>query len=310
MSSNAAFPFSNAVFTAFDLETTGLFPGAHRIVEIGAVSFGADGVLGSFQILVNPQTPMPEEAGRINGITDDMLAGQPLISEALPRFLSFLGGSYPVAHNAAFDVGFVCADLARFGLEAPDTPIFDTRIMAKSAFPGRFSYSLGALRRELGLATDGAHRALADAKVCRELFLLCAERLAAEGVVDGDAGMKKLLELSGPPLSFVTHKPPEVERIAALSGPLERGVPVEISYLGSRGERTTRRITPLSFRMVGGIPAVEAFCHLRQANRTFLLSSIERIDTAVAEPGEAGVEPLDGSRAQRSGSPRPAKESP
>ncbi len=284
MSSSAAFPFADAVFTAFDLETTGLVPGAHRIVEIGAVSFRADGVIGSFQTLVNPQTPMPEEAGRINGITDEMLAGRPLISEALPSFFSFLGDSYPVAHNAAFDAGFICADLARFGLEAPDTPVFDTRIMAKSAFPGLFSYSLGALRRELGLAADGAHRALADAKACHGLFLLCAGKLAESGAADGEAGIKKLLKLSGPPLSFVTHKPPEVERIAALSGPLERGEPVEISYLGASGERTTRRITPISFRVVGGAPAVEAFCHLRGANRTFLISSIEWIATVPADP--------------------------
>jgi DNA polymerase-3 subunit epsilon len=275
---------SSAAFTAFDLETTGLIPGLHRIVEIGAVSFNTNGVVGTFQTLVDPQTPMPEEAGRINGITDEMLAGQPLISEALPRFLSFLGDSYPVAHNAAFDVGFVCADLARFGLEAPDTPIFDTRVLAKSAFPGRFSYSLKALRDELGLAADGAHRALADAGVCRELFLACAGRLVESGAMDGDEGMKKLLTLSGAPLSFVTHKPPEVERIVALSGALERGESVEISYRDAGGERTSRKITPISFRMVGGAPVVEAYCHLRQANRTFLLSSIERIEMEKSDP--------------------------
>jgi predicted DNA-binding transcriptional regulator YafY len=55
------------------------------------------------------------------------------------------------------------------------------------------------------------------------------------------------------------------------------GGQVEISYLSGKGERTLRRITPLSLVRLGPSLAVEAFCHLRGEKRTFRLSSIEEI---------------------------------
>jgi DNA polymerase-3 subunit epsilon len=263
-----------AIFTAFDVETTGLIPGVDRIVEIGAVRFRADGILDTFETLVDPGISMPEEAGVVNGITDEMLKGKPHISDELPRFLAYLGGSYPVAHNAAFDVGFVSAEAVRLGLSAPDVPVLDTRTLAIAAFPGRASYGLDVLARAYGLSAESAHRALSDARTCRELFLVCVEKLTDRGITDIDA----LLKLSGGPLSLVSNRPPEVERIVALSAALAKGTQVEIVYASSRGERTVRKITPLAFRIVGGSPAVEAHCHLREEKRTFLIASIESIN--------------------------------
>jgi DNA polymerase-3 subunit epsilon len=261
------------VFTAFDVETTGLIPGVHRIVEIGAVSFRVEGVIDVFQELVDPGVPMPEDAGRVNGITDDMLQGKPDASSVLPRFLGFLGSSHPVAHNAMFDVGFLYCDAARLGLTAPDIPVLDTRLLAMKAFPGRVRYSLESLRQDHGLGSAEAHRALADAQSCRELFLLCVERLSEAGVQDLD----ELVRLSGGPLSFSGHAPPEVERIAELQAAIDGSRSVEISYVSGRGERTVRKITPIGFRVVGGAPAIEAYCHLREEKRTFLVASIESI---------------------------------
>ncbi len=261
------------VFTAFDLETTGLYPGVDRIVEIGAVSFGPEGV-GTFETFVDPGIPVPAEARRVNCITDEMLLGAPPIEEALPRFLSFLAGSFPIAHNASFDVGFISREMARLGIDSPDVPVIDTRGLARCVFPNRHSYSLSSLRREHCLEGREIHRALADALTCRDLFLVCVRRLAAQGV----CRVEDILERSGPPLSFVSRRPPEAERICLLSRALGKGEPVEITYMSGRGERTVRRITPLSFLLVGGVPALEAFCHLREERRTFLISSMERIE--------------------------------
>lgn len=271
MSNNSA--AETAVYAAFDVETTGLIPGVDRIVEIGAVSFRLDGILEVFNALVDPGMPMPDEARRVNGISDEMLEGKPGIGDILPDFLRFLGPSYPVAHNAAFDVGFLSVDIERLGLPAPGTPVFDTRSMAMLAFPGRSRYGLDALRREHHLGKEGAHRALADAQACRKLFLLCVERLARGGVTSIDG----LLKLSGGPLSLTCHRPPDVARIALLARAIERGETVEITYMSSHGSRTVRKITPRSFRVIGGSPAIEAFCHLRGEERSFLISSIERL---------------------------------
>jgi DNA polymerase-3 subunit epsilon len=167
------------VFTAFDLETTGLDPRKDEIAEIGAVKFDRRGIIGRFSTLVNPGVPMPPGAGRVNGITDEMLAGKPPLDEALPEFLRFIGESVLVAHNAPFDCGFINEGLRRrFDRgEAPfpklPNPVVDTLASARRCFPGRRAYNLGSLAAFLGIRSGEAHRAEDDARVCMEIFLRC-----------------------------------------------------------------------------------------------------------------------------------------
>jgi DNA polymerase-3 subunit epsilon len=265
---------ADAVFTAVDVETTGLFPGVNRIVEIGAVSFRGDAVLDTFESLIDPGVPMPADAGKVNGITDGMLAGKPGIADVLRDFIGFLGGSYPVAHNAVFDAAFLSVDIVRLGMEVPDVPFLDTRGLARAAFPGRAGYSLDTLRRVHGLSAVGAHRALADAEACRGLFLLCVARIIERGARDIEA----LRKLSGRPLSLVGDRPADTARIIAIDAAMRRRAELDISYVNGSGERSERRIVPKSFRIVGGAPAVEAFCRLRGDDRIFLVASILSID--------------------------------
>lgn len=106
------------VCIAFDTETTGLDPKRDRIVEIGAVKFDERGIIARFSTLIYPGIPMPEEAGKVNGITDAMLAGKPTAVEVLPDFLRFIEGGILVAHNAPFDVSFIQGELERIAQEA------------------------------------------------------------------------------------------------------------------------------------------------------------------------------------------------
>jgi DNA polymerase-3 subunit epsilon len=259
---------------AVDLETTGLIPGYDRIVEIGAVAFSVGaGVEAEFTELVDPGIPIPPAAARVSGITDAMVRGRPPVAAPLAAFLAFLGDAVPMAHNAAFDVGFLAADAARLGLAAPSTPVVDTRALARAAFAGRPSYALDALCRELGLART-EHRALADAHSCRMLFLACLERLAAAGAATEPA---VLAATGGPPIDLAARAPAALATIAGLSRAMEGGADVEIAYESARKERTFRRIQPLSFSIVGGSPAVVAFCRLRGERRTFLVDSIREI---------------------------------
>jgi DNA polymerase-3 subunit epsilon len=184
-----------AVFTAFDLETTGLDPKLDRIAEFGAIKFDNRGIMARYSTLINPEIPMPEEAGRVNGITDAMLSGMPLIEEALPRFLNFVRNTIILAHNAPFDCGFVNESLNRLAsggkvystephsgegspLDAAVTtalanPIADSLVLAREAFPGRKSYSLQNLAADLAIPKRNAHRAEDDALLCMELFIRC-----------------------------------------------------------------------------------------------------------------------------------------
>ena len=170
-----------ALFTAFDIETTGLEPKRDRIVEFGALKFDRRGVMVRYSVLIDPGIPMPPEAGRVNGLTDDMLAGQPPIEEVLPDFLRFIKATVIVAHNASFDCGFVNENLARLhragGVPFPALPnkIADTLLLARRFFTGRERYSLQSLASDLGIKAQAAHRALDDARLCMELFIRCCK---------------------------------------------------------------------------------------------------------------------------------------
>ena len=253
---------------AFDVETTGLIPGVDRIVELGAVLFHGENVLASFEQLVDPGVPVPPEAQKVNGISDGMLKGMPDIAAALPPFLALLSRGTPVAHNAVFDVGFISADIMAAGLEAPEGPVLDTRVLARRAFPGRFSYSLANLARDLELDVKGAHRALADAHACRLLYLRCMKA----------GSIQKLTGSCGEPLNFTTHAPRLARTAAALQHAITEGAEVEIAYRSARGENTVRTIRPRAFSCMGGSVGVVAFCSLRNERRTFLLDSITVLD--------------------------------
>jgi len=171
-----------AVFTAFDIETTGLDPKRDRIVEIGAVKFDRRGVIAHFSTLIDPGIPMPAEAEKVNNISDKMLAGKPSLEEVFPDFLLFIASTALIAHSAPFDCGFINENLKIYH-EKPGTwvppypclpnPIVDTLVFSREVFPGRRSYSLQNLAADLGISALDAHRAQDDARLCMEIFLRC-----------------------------------------------------------------------------------------------------------------------------------------
>jgi DNA polymerase-3 subunit epsilon len=176
---------AGAVFTAFDIETTGLDAQKDRIVELGAVKCDKRGPISRFNVLINPGIPMPPEAGRVNNITDEMLAGQPSIEKVFPDFLRLIRDSVVIAHNAPFDCGFINQKLKDSDGQAdggwvppfPALPnkIADTLVLSRRVFPGRASYKLQELAAFLQISAVNAHRAEDDARLCMEIFLGCVK---------------------------------------------------------------------------------------------------------------------------------------
>ena len=68
-------------FISFDLETTGFISGVDQIVEIGAIRYVDGQPDAVFATLVDPKMSIPEGASRVNGITNDMVAGKITIVE-------------------------------------------------------------------------------------------------------------------------------------------------------------------------------------------------------------------------------------
>ena len=169
-------------FISFDLETTGTLSHADHIIEIAAVKFQDHQLVDSFESLVRINIPIPKEASDINGITDDMLKGQPCIEEVLPDFVHFCGNTLMVAHNAIFDFQFLVRAIVEQGASSPKGFVLDTCNLARKTFPGMANYKLSTLCKLLKISSNQFHRAKADAQSCGELFIKTLEKLPFSGV--------------------------------------------------------------------------------------------------------------------------------
>ncbi|MGF1641692.1 MAG: DNA polymerase III subunit epsilon [Rhodospirillales bacterium] len=158
-----------------DTETTGLDPAAgHRVVEIGCVELLHHVETGrTFHTYVNPDRSIPAEAFAVHGISDDFLADKPRFAAIAEALLAFLGDSPLVIHNAAFDLGFLNAELGRID-HAPLTTdrAIDTVQLARRKFPGSPA-SLDALCRrfQVDLSDRTTHGALKDARLLSLVYL-------------------------------------------------------------------------------------------------------------------------------------------
>ncbi len=164
-------------YVVLDTETTGLEARqGHRIIEIGCVEMvGRSLTDRHFHTYLNPERAVDEGALAVHGLSDEFLADKPKFAEVMDEFLDFVAGAEIIIHNAAFDVGFLNAELKL--LNKPEftsyvPKVTDSLLMARELFPGKRN-SLDALCDRLGV--NNAHRtlhgALLDAQILAEVFL-------------------------------------------------------------------------------------------------------------------------------------------
>tara|TARA_Y100001970_G_scaffold99594_1_gene125205 strand:- start:1123 stop:1821 length:699 start_codon:yes stop_codon:yes gene_type:complete len=161
-----------------DTETTGLeVEQGHRIVEVGAVALSDRKRTDlHFHSYLNPQRSIDEEAEKVHGLSIERLSNEPEFSEIAESFLEFVEGSILVIHNAAFDLGFLNAELKRASSKYPALEeicnVEDTLLMARSKFPGQRN-SLDALanRFEISGYDRSFHGALLDANILADVYI-------------------------------------------------------------------------------------------------------------------------------------------
>ncbi len=262
-------------FVAFDTETTGLSPVAARLVELSGVKFRLDGsMISTFSQLIDPQTNIPADATAIHGISDEMVYGQPPVSEVIPQFLDWIGGFDVVllAHNAPFDLGFLEIALARLKVGTPGNPILDTLLLARALLPGAPNYQLRTLVEYLELENGGYHRALADSNHARHLLVKLISmhpdlvtwshlRAVAEMLSFTDVAEAGLEQLMSMPSGF------EWIRVA-----IDGQTPIRFVY--RTGRISARTVTPHSVHAWRGNVYLNGFCHMFHAERTFRLDKI------------------------------------
>lgn len=203
-------------FIAFDLETTGTVPGVDNIVEIGAVRFIDGKPDAIFSTLVDPQRAIPPGASQVNGITDDMVKGKPLVESLLEPLVEFCGDDPLVAHNAPFDVQFLIADFKKHECATPVGLILDTLSISRKVFPGLANYKLATLVQHLKIPTSNFHRAEEDASYCGYLFNNIVERVSSNG---NPPSLENLVALTGKPecrFPVIERQPKQLNFLAGL----------------------------------------------------------------------------------------------
>jgi DNA polymerase-3 subunit epsilon len=182
-----------------DTETTGLDPlDGHRLVEIGCVEL-INGIPSgqTFHRYFNPERSMPEEAFAVHGLSEEFLKDKMFFAEAADDLIAFLGDAPLVIHNAAFDLGFINAELERAGRPpVARERLVDTLLIARRKHPGG-SNRLDDLcvRYAIDNSRRTKHGALLDAELLAEVYVeligarqaqLVLSQAAASGHVIGE----------------------------------------------------------------------------------------------------------------------------
>lgn len=184
-------------FVALDVETTGTLSYTDHIVELAAVRFLNGKAQDRFSTLIDPGVPIPDEASRINGITDEMLKGKPVINDILKTFSDFCGKDLLVAHNAIFDFQFLSQALEKHYCIAPQGPLFDTYALSKKVFPGLSNYKLSTLVEYLKIPVSHFHRAEQDAWACGQVFYLILNKINIKTQGNEYLDCNKLNQITG-----------------------------------------------------------------------------------------------------------------
>lgn len=260
----------------FDVETTGLSPQAgDRVCEVGIVVAQGENILETYTTLVNPLRPISPGAAAVNGLSDELLRGQPTFAEIADEVIKRLHERVVICHNAPFDLAFLQSELNRLGRTWQPRHVIDTLQLARRHF--RFaSNSLGAVAAALGITVQDAHRALGDALTTYRVFRYFQKQLSGE-----QDRLPSLFTQAATSLLIPSEYPLELPPL--LREALEAQADVEILYQDGSGHFTRRRIRPLQIVSTVGATYVVAYCHLRGEERHFRLDRMKILSSGGAE---------------------------
>lgn len=174
-----------SILAFLDVETTGLDPQKHEVIQIGVVlakQIPRDGNMGpkiekieEFEIKIKPERieDAEDDALRINGYTEADWMFAPDLKNAMEFISKKLEGTIQVSHNLTFDAAFMDKSFERAGMENNMARYkLDTISIAFARLYNRpdVKYSLRYLCELFQIKNDNAHTALSDAKALYEVY--------------------------------------------------------------------------------------------------------------------------------------------
>jgi DNA polymerase-3 subunit epsilon len=262
------FDLSSARFAFLDLETTGLSPWfGDRICEVGIVLTEGKRIKRTLELPVNPERPLSPAAASANGLTEADLIGAPRFSEVLGELEATLEAAVVVCHNSKFDLGFLDSEFRRLGREIQIPNLIDTLLMARQYFKLP-SYSLHSIAAAFNVPVVDEHGAQADALSTRNIFF---------GMMDSLKELNKPLEDYIGIYNSPAWPDEGIQLPTQLGEAIYGGKRMHIHYVDKDGGQSERWITPRQVIGLADYIYLQAYCHLREAERSFRLDRIVEV---------------------------------
>lgn len=178
--------YNEEEIVVFDTETTGLNVFQDDIIEIAAIRIKGGEVVGEpLDLYIETDKPilpmLGDKENPMYAIYHEKMSTGELLSpsEALQRFLAYVGTSPILAHNANYDYNILDNNLQRYcndTMQAHDIRCFDSLKLIRLLAPSLHSYKLESLLETFHLAGVNSHQAIDDVKATVSLVRLCAEK--------------------------------------------------------------------------------------------------------------------------------------
>lgn len=178
--------YNEEEIVVFDTETTGLDVFNDDIIEIAAIRIKGGEVVGEpLDLYIETDKPilpmLGDKENPMYAIYHEKMSTGELLSpsDALQRFLAYVGTSPILGHNANYDYNILDNNLQRYckdTMHAHDIRCFDSLKLIRLLAPSLHSYKLESLLETFHLAGVNSHQAIDDVKATVSLVRLCAEK--------------------------------------------------------------------------------------------------------------------------------------
>ena len=178
--------YNEEEIVVFDTETTGLNVFQDDIIEIAAIRIKGGEVVGEpLDLYIETDKPilpmLGDKENPMYAIYHEKMSTGELLSpsDALRRFLAYVGTSPILGHNANYDYNILDNNLQRYcndTMQAHDIRCFDSLKLIRLLAPSLHSYKLESLLETFQLAGVNSHQAIDDVKATVSLVRLCAEK--------------------------------------------------------------------------------------------------------------------------------------
>ncbi|MBU1012657.1 MAG: GIY-YIG nuclease family protein [Bacteroidetes bacterium] len=174
------------MYAVIDVETTGLSPRTEKITEIAIYTHNGERIIEEFSTLINPEIKIPFQITRLTGINNQMVKDAPKFYEIAKKIIEITEGKILVGHNVSFDYNFIKSEFKSLGYDFNSKTLCTVKL-ARKLIPGKKSYGLGNLCKELNIQILDRHRASGDALAATKVLelLLSIDQAAADKSLKG-----------------------------------------------------------------------------------------------------------------------------